>query len=96
MKALVKFHRDFVIATLIEVIGLDKVRGRPSADVVKEYYRRLPKAAQELVTHDDPLGLAFKLAGEPQASHQWREQFECLKKSFSFHHRRNKCRRLKL
>lgn len=50
MKALVKFHRDFVIATLIEVIGLDKVRGRPSADVVKEYYRRLPKAAQELVT----------------------------------------------
>jgi hypothetical protein len=85
---IVKLHRELVTAALREVIGLETVRGRPTSTVVNEYYRRLPPAAQLIAAHDDPLGLAFKLAGEEApaldeaASSGYREKFERLRKRF--------------
>jgi hypothetical protein len=58
----INIHRKLVIAALREVIGVTKILGRSTEDVVDKYYGSLPPRVQLLVAHDDPLGLAFKIA----------------------------------
>jgi hypothetical protein len=79
----VELHQKLVSAALREVFGLRLIGGCPAEKVVENYYSKLSPRVRLVVAHDDPLGLAFELAGDDaprSAGKRHRAKFSVIRK----------------